>query len=229
MRVLVAGGTGAVGGHAVPALVQQGHTVSALTRTPAKAARLTAQGATPVLVSLFDRAALAAAFAGQDAVINLASAIPPMTRWMSAKAWRSNDRVRTQGSAAVDAALAAGVGRLVQESVSMLYRGQGAGWVDEDAPIDRYPMARGNLAAEANAQRFSAAGGTGVVVRFGWFYGPGPPTASSCSLPLAATSAWSWGRLQAMCPRSRWRMRPQPSPRRYMLQRGRSTLSMTSH
>jgi nucleoside-diphosphate-sugar epimerase len=174
MRVFVTGGTGAVGRHTIPALVQQGHSVTALVRTPAKAATLAAQGATPVLVSLFDRAALAAAFAGQDAVINLASAIPPMTRWMSAKAWRTNDHVPTQGSAAmVEAALAAGVGWVVQESVSMLYRDQGAGWVDEEAPVDRYPMARGNLAAEANAHRFSQAGGTGIVVRFGWFYGPG--------------------------------------------------------
>jgi len=174
MRVFVSGGTGAVGGHTIPVLVQQGHTVTALARTPEKAAALAAQGATPVSVSLFDRAALAAAFAGHDAVINLATAIPPMTRWMSARAWRNNDRVRTEGSAAVvDAALAAGVGRLVQESVSMLYRDQGAGWVDEDAPIDHYPMARGDLAAEANAHRFSQADGRGIVVRFGWFYGPG--------------------------------------------------------
>jgi nucleoside-diphosphate-sugar epimerase len=174
MRVFVAGGTGAVGRHTIPALVQHGHTVSALARTPTKAAALTAQGATPVSVSLFDPSALAAAFAGHHAVVNLATAIPPMRRWMSAKAWRNNDRVRIQGSAAVGAAaLAAGVGRLVQESVSMLYRDQGASWVDEDAPIDRYPMARGNLAAEANTHRFSAAGGTGIVVRFGWFYGPG--------------------------------------------------------
>jgi nucleoside-diphosphate-sugar epimerase len=114
------------------------------------------------------------AVGGHDAVINLATAIPPMTRWMSTKAWQHNDRVRTEGSAAVvDAALAAGVGRLVQESVSMLYRDQGARWIREDAPVDRYPMARGNLAAEANARRFSEAGGTGIVLRFGWFYGPG--------------------------------------------------------
>jgi len=174
MRVFVTGGTGAVGRHTIPALVQQGHSVTALARTPEKAAALTAQGATAALVSLFDRSALAAAFAGHDAVINLASAIPPMTRWMSAKAWRNNDRVRVEGSAAVvEAALAAGVGRVVQESVSMRYRDQGAGWVDEEAPIDQYPMARGNLAAEANAHRFSQVGGRGVVVRFGWFYGPG--------------------------------------------------------
>jgi len=174
MKVFVTGGTGAVGRHTIPALVQQGHTVTALARTLEKAAALAAQQATPVSVSLFDPSALAAAFAGHDAVINLATAIPPMTRWMSATAWRNNDRVRSQGSAAVvDAALAAGVGRLVQESVSMLYRDQAASWIREDAPIDRYPMARGNLAAEANAHRFSEAGGTGIVLRFGWFYGPG--------------------------------------------------------
>jgi nucleoside-diphosphate-sugar epimerase len=175
MRVFVTGGTGAVGGHVIPALVQKGHAVSALARTPAKAAALAAQGATPVVgLSLFDPSALAAAFTGHHAVVNLATAIPPMRRWLSAKAWRNNDRVRSEGSAAVvAAALAAGVGRLVQESVSMLYRDQGASWVEEDAPIDRYPMARGNLAAEANAHRFAAAGGSGVVLRFGWFYGPG--------------------------------------------------------
>jgi len=174
MKVFVAGGTGAIGGHAVPALVHQGHTVTALARTPEKAAALAAQQATPVSVSLFDPSALAAAFTGHDAVINLATAIPPMTRWMSAKAWQRNDQVRVEGSAAVvDAALAAGVGRVVQESVSMLYHDQAASWIREDAPIDRYPMARGNLAAEANAHRFSEAGGTGIVLRFGWFYGPG--------------------------------------------------------
>jgi nucleoside-diphosphate-sugar epimerase len=174
VKVFVAGGTGAIGGHTIPALVREGHTVTALARTPEKADALAAHGATPVSVSLFDPSELAAVFAGHDAVVNLATAIPPITRFMSAKAWKNNDRVRAEGSTAVvDAALAAGVGRVVQESVSMLYRDHGASWVDEDAPTDRYPMARGNLAAEAKAHRFSEAGGTGIVLRFGWFYGPG--------------------------------------------------------
>jgi nucleoside-diphosphate-sugar epimerase len=55
----------------------------------------------------------------------------------------------------------------------MLYPDRGSEWIDEDVPTDLFPMARANLAAEANANRFSAAGGTGVVLRFGWFYGPG--------------------------------------------------------
>jgi uncharacterized protein YbjT (DUF2867 family) len=87
MKVFVAGGTGAVGRHAVPQLVCAGHTVTALARTPQKAAALTIQAAEPASVSIFDRSALTAAFAGHDAVVNLTSAIPPMTRFMRTKAW----------------------------------------------------------------------------------------------------------------------------------------------
>jgi nucleoside-diphosphate-sugar epimerase len=174
MKVFVLGGTGAIGGHVVPALVAQGHSVTALARTPAKAAALTAQGATAVSVSMFDRSALAAVFAGMDAVVNLTSAIPPMTLFLRASAWRDNDRVRTEGSAAVvDATIAAGVPRVLQESVSMLYRDNGSCWIDERVPTELFARSRANLAAEANANRFTAAGGTGVVLRFGWFYGPG--------------------------------------------------------
>ena len=174
MEVFVAGGTGAIGRHAVGALVEAGHAVTALIRSPEKAAEVTERGAAPAQVSLFDRAALADAMRGHDAVVNMATAIPPMTRFMRTSAWRDNDRVRREGSATlVDAALDAGVGRLVQESVCMIYPDHGTDWVDESLPTDDYPMARGNLAAEGSAERFSAAGGTGVVMRFGWFYGPG--------------------------------------------------------
>lgn len=174
MKVFVAGGTGAIGSHAVPALIAAGHAVSALARSPEKAAELSEQGAEPVRVSIFDRVGLTEAMAGHDAVVNLASAIPPMTRFMLTSAWRDNDRVRTEGSAAiVDAAIDAGVERVVQESVCMLYPDHGAHWIDESVATDEYPMARANLAAEGNAKRFAEAGGAGVVLRFGWFYGPG--------------------------------------------------------
>ena len=174
MKVFVAGGTGAIGRHAVPALIAEAHKVTALARSAEKAAKLSEQGAEPARVSIFDRAALTEAMAGHAAVVNLASAIPPMTRFMRTSAWRNNERVRTEGSAAiVDAALDAGVDRVVQESVSMLYPDRGAEWIDESVPTDRYPMARANLAAEANSNRFSDSGGTGIVLRFGWFYGPG--------------------------------------------------------
>jgi nucleoside-diphosphate-sugar epimerase len=174
MEVFVTGGTGAIGGHTVPALVSAGHAVSALARTQEKAAALAAQGATPVVVSLFDSSALAEAFAGHDAVVNLATAMPSTSQFMIRRAWRATERVRTEGSAAVvRAARMAGVRRLVQESVAMLYRDHGAVWIDEDAPVDRYPATAGNHAAEASAHRFIEAGHTAVVLRLGLFYGPG--------------------------------------------------------
>jgi nucleoside-diphosphate-sugar epimerase len=174
VRVFVTGGTGAIGGHTVPALITAGHQVTALARTHEKAATLTMQGATPVRVSLFDVSSLAAAFSDHDAVVNLASAIPPTRKFMCPSAWKENNRVRVDGSAAVvEAAMEAGIDRVVQESVSMLYPDRGSEWIDEDVATDRYPMAEANLAAEDNTNRFSKAGGSGVVLRLGWFYGPG--------------------------------------------------------
>jgi nucleoside-diphosphate-sugar epimerase len=177
VRVFVTGATGAtgaIGGHVVPALISAGHQVSALACSPAKADRLRGLGATPAIVSLFDPDALTKVFAEHAVVVNLATAIPSMSRFLSTRAWVANQRVRIEGSAAVaKAAHAAGVSRILQESVVMLYTDDGDTWLDEDAPVDRYPMAAGNHAAEANARDFTAAGGCGVILRFGWFYGPG--------------------------------------------------------
>ncbi len=170
MRVFVTGGTGAIGTHTVPALVAAGHSVTALARGDAKAAVLRSQGAEPVSVSLFDRRGLAGAFAGHDAVVNLASALPSTTAFIRKSAWAECERVRSEGSATVvDAARDAGVQRMIQESVVMIYRDGGSDWVDEDQPVDHYPITRGNHAAEASARRF---GEQSTILRFGVFYGP---------------------------------------------------------
>lgn len=174
VKVFVLGGTGAIGGHALPALVAAGHQVSALVRSPEKAAAARALGADAVAVSMFDRAALTEALRGHDAVVNLATSMPSMATFVFRRAWRPTERIRIEGSAAVvDAALAAGVPRLVQESVSMVYPDRGDIWIDEGVEPDPYPNARGNLGAEASASRFNAAGGNAIVLRFGLFYGPG--------------------------------------------------------
>jgi nucleoside-diphosphate-sugar epimerase len=123
---------------------------------------------------MFDRAALTHAFLGQDAVVNLASALPSTVQFIRRGAWRGNNRVRIAGSTnVVDAALEAGVPRLLQESVSLLYPVRGDAWVDESVPPDEFPASRGNLAAERNAGRFTDSGRSGAVLRFGWFIGPG--------------------------------------------------------
>ncbi|MBS0292067.1 MAG: NAD(P)-dependent oxidoreductase [Proteobacteria bacterium] len=174
MNVFVLGGTGAIGRHAVRALIADGHVVTALAHSARGAAWLDQQGVKVISVSIFDRARLSEGFAGQDAVINLATALPATARFWRMTAWAENIRIRTEGSATVvDAALDAGVPRLIQESVSMIYRDRGSQWIDESWTTDEYPMARSNLAAEGSADRFNRLGGAGVVMRFGWFYGPG--------------------------------------------------------
>lgn len=174
MRVFVTGGTGAIGRYAIAALVAGGHDVSALARGDDKAKLIYSMGAKPILVSLFDRPAMTLAVAGHDAIINLATALPATRDFRKLSAWKENIRIRVEGSATiVDAALDAGVPKLFQESVSMIYQDGGADWIDESWPTDSFPMAQSNLAAEKSATRFTAMGGAGVILRFGWFYGRG--------------------------------------------------------
>jgi nucleoside-diphosphate-sugar epimerase len=172
MKVFVAGATGVVGRPAVRLMVEAGHRVTAAARSEERAALLRSLGATAVIVDLFDPAAVRAAVAGHDAVVNLATHIPSMARAALPGSWAENDRIRREVSRTlVDAALATGATRYVQESVAFFHRDLGDGWIDEDTPLDLPAYARSTADAEASAQRFTDAGGTGVVLRFGMFYG----------------------------------------------------------
>lgn len=174
MKVFVTGGTGAIGPHAIRALIEAGHDVSALVRSEAKAGVVATLGARPVFASLYDAAALTAAFEGHDAVVNLATAIPSTMKYAFAPFWRENTRIRTEGTAAVvDATLSAGVPRLIQESIALAYPDRADQWIDEDVPLGTFPIVRSTPTSEATIERFTAAGGTGIVLRFGLFYGPG--------------------------------------------------------
>jgi 2-alkyl-3-oxoalkanoate reductase len=174
MKVFVTGATGVVGRRAVPLLVQAGHEVTAVARTAEKAAALQKAGARPVTVDLFDAAGMRRAVGGHDAVVNLATHIPhSTTAMMLPRAWRENDRIRREASAIlVDAALAGGVSRLVQESFAPMYPDMGDEWIDEDVPPDPARYNRSTLDAERSAARFGHAGRTAVVLRFAGFYGP---------------------------------------------------------
>jgi nucleoside-diphosphate-sugar epimerase len=169
----VSGATGAVGEPAVRMLVEAGHTVTAAARSPQRAQLLGSLGATPVILDLFDPAAVRPAVAGHEAIVNLATHIPPVSKAMLPGAWAENDRIRREVPRnLVDAALAGGVGRMVQEAICFFYAESGDRWLDEETPLDLPPYARSGADAEAQARRLTEAGGTGVVLRFGLFYGP---------------------------------------------------------
>lgn len=169
MKVFVAGGTGVIGRHAVPALVAAGHEVTALSRSTEKDAQVQRAGAHPIRVDLFDPDALARAVDGNDAVVNLTTHIPDLSRAARRTAWTENDRIRTEGSSNLAAAaVRAEATRFVQESITFPYADNGAAWIDEDHPRPSSPITASVDRAEASAASVTAA----VVLRFGQFYAP---------------------------------------------------------
>jgi nucleoside-diphosphate-sugar epimerase len=174
MKVFVAGATGALGSRVVPLLVHDAHRVTAIARTADKAAALRAVGAEPVEVGLFDPRELTQAVAGHDVVANLATHIPDLSRAARSSAWAENDHIRTEGARnLVDAALAGGASRYIQESICFFYVDGGADWLTEEAPMDAPAFAAAFLSAEEQAARFGDSGGVGVALRFAMFYGAG--------------------------------------------------------
>ena len=172
MKVFVAGATGVLGHRTVSRLVAAGAEVTGVARSPERVCRIEGLGARAVQVSLFDPEPLAAAVAGHDVVVNLATAIPTGERAASPGSWEENHRIRREGSRnLVDAALATGAGTYVQESIALLYADGGDGWLDETSPIVDGDATASALEAEAQAGRFAQQGGTGIVLRFGQLYG----------------------------------------------------------
>jgi 2-alkyl-3-oxoalkanoate reductase len=178
MQIFITGATGVLGRPAVRELVANGHQVRALARSEANFALLRELGAEPISCDLFDPPSLVAAVRGCQAIAHLATKIPPTAQLGRRSAWRETDRIRHEGTSdLVDAALAEGVACMVYPSICFLYPDSGAAWIDastcsEPVVVDYY---RTTLDAEGEVRRFVAAGGRGVVLRMGFFYGPESP------------------------------------------------------
>jgi nucleoside-diphosphate-sugar epimerase len=177
VKALVAGATGVLGRRVVPLLVAAGHDVSAVVRSESRAAMVRQLGAEPVMLDVFDPAAVRRAVAGHEVVCNLATHIPAPSRMAMPGAWAENDRIRTEASRnLVDAVLGGGAKRYVQESIAFLYRDAGGQWIDETAPIHPVANLRSATVSEAQAARVTESGAVGVTLRFAAFYGPDSDT-----------------------------------------------------
>jgi len=172
LRVAVTGATGVLGRAVVPALVDAGHQVVALARTPQKAVLAQSLGAASRVGSIFDSEGLASLLNGCDAVVNLASHVPVGYATALPWAWKVNDSLRTEGvRRIVAAAKAAGVRRLVQESVSYLYADAGDDWINERSSLGINRATEPASVGESLVQDYTCGSRTGVVLRFGTVVG----------------------------------------------------------
>jgi nucleoside-diphosphate-sugar epimerase len=169
-EIVITGSTGVIGRRAVRELLATGHRVTDVTRSSRGRERLENLGARAVEADVFDEASLRRAFDGADAVVNLLTHVPSADRMADPSAWEENDRMRTEASAAIArAAQAAGVQRLVQESIAFVYADGDDAWLDEDAPVAGGGVTTTAPTAERNARELFDA--DTVVLRFGLFMG----------------------------------------------------------
>ena len=181
MRVFVAGGTGALGRPLIAALRAAGHEPTVMTRRPDRAAALRDAGVEAVVADAFDVAAVRAAVlaARPEVVVHQLTAIPERLQPRRyAELLEPTNRLRreTIGTFA-RAAAEAGARRLIAQSVAFMLRPEG-GWVkDETAPL--WTDAPGGTRSAVDALRvledttLGTDGVEGVVLRYGFFYGPG--------------------------------------------------------
>jgi nucleoside-diphosphate-sugar epimerase len=182
MRVFVAGATGAIGRPLVRRLLEAGHDVVGTTRSPERAESVRELGAEPVVVDALDTQALRAAViqARPEVVINQLTRLPHRLNYRKAEqTFGANDEIRGKaGPALAGAAAEAGARRLIAQSVCFVYASTGKRAHTEDDPVMELPpdtpQAKGLLATDAlERATLDTPGLEGVVLRYGYFYGPG--------------------------------------------------------
>ena len=156
MRVYVAGATGVIGRHVVPLLVGAGHTVGAMTRSAGNAGKLASIGAEPIVCDVFDRPALSKAVRSfsPDLVLHELTDLPDHLVDLPEDSVL-NARIRVEGTRNLIEAMGdVAHPKIVAQSVA---------W-------DMRP------GVEADAVAFleqAVLAVDGVVVRYGFLYGPG--------------------------------------------------------
>ena len=180
MRIFVAGATGAIGKQLVPRLVAAGHAVQGMTRSAPKAAMLREMGATPVIADALDaEQVLKAVLAARpDVLVHQLTAIGAMDTRHMEQVFAPTNRLRTEGTDhLLAAAKAAGVQKFVAQSHIAPYARVGTAPKTEEDPFDPAPVngMRQNQAAMEHLEKavLDAGRTEGIILRYGWFYGPG--------------------------------------------------------
>jgi nucleoside-diphosphate-sugar epimerase len=181
MRVFVAGASGAVGRPLVPRLVAAGHEVTGTTRSQERAEAIRAAGATPAVVDALDAQALRSAIeqAAPEVIVHELTALPERYDPRRADIYDATNRIRREGTRnLLEGAKAAGTRRFLCQSIAFAYApGPRPEVMDEEAPLNlglSGAFAEGvRVIDEMERAVLGAQGIEGVVLRYGWFYGPG--------------------------------------------------------
>ena len=181
MRIFLAGATGAIGRELVPMLIAAGHEVTGTTRSAERAEWLRSQGARAAVLDALDEDAVFAAVqdAGPEVVIHQLTALPKRIDPRSIERdFELNDRLRTEGTRILLAAAeASGAGRILAQSIAFSYAPGPPGTVhSEPDPLLSDGAVPGSFRRTAAAIRElerRVLDARGLVLRYGYFYGPG--------------------------------------------------------
>jgi 2-alkyl-3-oxoalkanoate reductase len=181
MRVFVAGASGAIGRPLLPRLIAAGHEVTGTTRSEQRAEAIRATGAQAAICDALDAEALHAAVTGAapEVVVHQLTALPHRFDPRDKEVYAATNRLRSEGTRILlDAARAAGARRMICQSIAFAYApGPQAEVKDEDAPLALgapAPFGDGVRAVDEMERAVVGAEGLeGLVLRYGWFYGPG--------------------------------------------------------
>jgi len=177
--IFLAGASGAIGRRLAPLLVAGGWRVVGTTRSKEKAPLLREMGVEPVVVDVFDARALREVVADHqpEIVIHQLTDLPfALDAARMTEALVRNARLRDEGTRnLVEAAVQAGAGRLIAQSISFIYA-DGTLPHGEDAPLlpETHPVYGGTVTGVLRLERQTLeAPLEGIVLRYGLFYGPG--------------------------------------------------------
>ncbi len=177
--IFLAGASGAIGRRLAPLLVADGWRVVGTTRSADKAPLLRAMGVEPVVVDVFDGAALRGILADvrPEVVIHQLTDLPhALEASKMSDALVRNARLRDEGTRnLVAAAVRAGTRRLIAQSISFIYA-EGPSPHREEDPLlaETHPVYGGTVRGVMSLERqVLDAPLDGIVLRYGLFYGPG--------------------------------------------------------
>src|SRR5215471_17861581 len=204
MKIFLAGAAGAVGRRLVPLLLDAGHHVVGTTRSTTRAHALRIAGVEPVIVDVFDASALSRVVcaARPDVVMHQLTDLPPgLDPARMAEGTQRNARMRREGTRnLVAATLAAGVPRLVAQSIAWMYA-PGPEPHDEDNPLDVHAAGTRAVTVDgvATLERLTVASPPidGVVLRYGHLYGPATG-ADAAEIPSLHVDAAAWAAVLAI-------------------------------